>query len=206
MSAPPVILALIPELITFVRVESGVQRLGGQLRAVETEEAFLQQLASSPALAVFDLGEKWVDIVGLVEACREARVPVLAFGTPLMPLFYSRGRETLPAPRRVDDIGTIVGVCLAHWDALRSSTSILLANPIAERHAIDPAEVERIVAEFDDDAAAAAPARRTPMLLAEVQKLTGGRALDANIALLAANATLAARVATGLLKDVPLPA
>ncbi len=80
MSAPPVVLALIPELITFVRVESGVQRLGGQLRAVETEEAFLQQLASSPALAVFDLGEKWVDIVSLVEACREARVPVLAFG------------------------------------------------------------------------------------------------------------------------------
>lgn len=80
MAAPPVVLALIPELITCVRVESGVQRLGGQLRVVETEEAFLQQLASSPALAVFDLGEQWVDIVGLVEACREARVPVLAFG------------------------------------------------------------------------------------------------------------------------------
>ncbi len=80
MAAPPVILALIPELITCVRVESGVQRLGGQLRVVETEEAFLQQLASSPALAVFDLGEQWVDIVGLVEACREARVPALAFG------------------------------------------------------------------------------------------------------------------------------
>ncbi len=80
MPAPPVILALIPELITSVRVESGVQRLGGQLRVVETEEEFLRQLASSPALAVFDLGEQWVDIVSLVEACREARVPVLAFG------------------------------------------------------------------------------------------------------------------------------
>ncbi|MCH7484149.1 MAG: hypothetical protein IIA90_03260 [Chloroflexi bacterium] len=80
MSAPPVILALIPELITSVRVESGVQRLGGQLRSVETEEAFLQQLASSPALAVFDLGEQWVDLMGLVAACHEARVPVLAFG------------------------------------------------------------------------------------------------------------------------------
>ncbi len=80
MSAPPVILALIPELITCVRVESGVQRLGGQLRVVETEEAFLRQLASAPALAVIDLGEQWVDIMGLVEACRQARVPVLAFG------------------------------------------------------------------------------------------------------------------------------
>jgi len=80
MSSPPVILALIPELITNVRVESGVQRLGGRLRIVETEEAFREQLASVPALAVIDLGEQWVDVMGLVEACREARVPVLAFG------------------------------------------------------------------------------------------------------------------------------
>ncbi len=80
MPAPPVILALIPELITSVRVESGVQRLGGQLRVAETEEAFLQQLTSAPALVVIDLGEQWVDIMGVVAACREARVPVLAFG------------------------------------------------------------------------------------------------------------------------------
>ena len=80
MSASPVVLALISELITFVRVESGVQRLGGQLRAAETEEAFLQQLASSPALAVIDLGQQGLDIMGLVAACREARVPGLAFG------------------------------------------------------------------------------------------------------------------------------
>ncbi len=80
MSDSPVILALTPELITSARVEGGVKRLGGQLRVVETEEAFLQQLASSPALAVFDLAEQGFDLVGLVEACREASVPVLAFG------------------------------------------------------------------------------------------------------------------------------
>ena len=80
MSASPVILALIPELITSVRVEGGAKRLGGQLRVVETEEAFLQQLASSPALVVFDLAEQGFDLVGLVKACREASVPVLAFG------------------------------------------------------------------------------------------------------------------------------
>jgi len=35
-----------------------------------------------------------------------------------------------------------------------------------------------------------------------VQKRTGNRAIDANIALLADNASLAARVATGLMKDM----
>ena len=168
--------------------------------------ADLLGLATGTVCVVASGVKSVLDVAATLEALEALGVPVLAFGTSLMPLFYSRGRETLPAPRRVDDIGTIVRICRAHWDALRSSTSVLLANPIAERHAIDPAEVERIVAEFDDDAAAAAPARRTPMLLAEIQKLTGGRALDANIALLAANATLAARVATGLLKDVRLPA
>ena len=80
MSASPVILALTPDLITSARVEGGVKRLGGQLRVVETEEAFLRELASSPALVVFDLAEKGFDLVGLVEACREAGVTVLAFG------------------------------------------------------------------------------------------------------------------------------
>lgn len=80
MSTPPTILALIPELITSVRVESAVQRLGGRLRVVESEDAFRQQLESGPTLAVIDLAEPWPDVVGLVEACRQSRVPVLAFG------------------------------------------------------------------------------------------------------------------------------
>jgi len=80
MSSSPLIVALIPELLTSVRVESGAQRLGSQLRVVETQDAFVQQLGSSPALAVIDLGDRGLDVVTVVEACREARVPVLAFG------------------------------------------------------------------------------------------------------------------------------
>ena len=158
--------------------------------------ADLGALATSTVCVVASGVKSVLDVAATLEALEALGVPVLAFGTPLMPLFYSRGRETLPAPRRVDDIGTIVGVCRAHWDALRNSTSVLLANPIAERHAIDAAEVERIVAGFADEAVAGA---RTPLLLAEVQKRIGNRALDANIALLADNASLAARVATGFI-------
>ena len=158
--------------------------------------ADLMGLATSPVCVVASGVKSVLDVAATLEALEALGIPVLAFGTPLMPLFYSRGRETLPAPRRVDDIGTIVEICRAHWETLGSSTSVLLANPIAQRYAIDAAEVERIVAEFDDLGLAGG---RTPLLLAEVQKRTGGRALDANIALLADNASLAARVATGLL-------
>jgi len=164
--------------------------------------ADLGALATSTVCVVASGVKSVLDVAATLEALEALGVPVLAFGTPLMPLFFSRGRETLPAPRRVDDIATVVETCRAHWDALRSSTSVLLANPIAERHAIDAAEVDRIVAEFDNPAAAGA---RTPMLLAHIQQRTGNRALDANIALLADNAGLAARVATGLRKDVSSP-
>jgi len=165
--------------------------------------ADLGALATSTVCVVASGVKSVLDVAATLEALEALGVPVLAFGTPLMPLFFSRGRETLPAPRRVDDIATVVETCRVNWEVLQSSTSVLLANPIAERHAIDAAEVDRILAEFDDPAVAGA---RTPLLLAEVQQRTGNRALDANIALLADNASLAARVATELMTDVVPPA
>ena len=68
--------------------------------------------------------------------------------------------------------------------------------------ALDPAEVDAIVKAANDRMDATqtphAPSQRTPLLLAAVQDGTAGRALDANIVLLAANASLAARVAVAL--------
>jgi hypothetical protein len=81
MSPTPLILGLIPDLLTSVRVESAVQRLGGRLRVVETDLEFVQELSSSaPMLAVLDLGHQWLDVMYVVDACHKARVPVLAFG------------------------------------------------------------------------------------------------------------------------------
>lgn len=67
---------------------------------------------------------------------------------------------------------------------------------------ITQCEVDAIVNAADDQLAAPqtphAPSQRTPLLLGAVQDGTAGRALDANIVLLAANASLAARVAVAL--------
>jgi hypothetical protein len=75
------VLALVPELLTNMRVESGVQRLGGFLQIVETPDAFLRELSfGPPEIAVVDLSLDWVDLDQLVAACERARVPLLAFG------------------------------------------------------------------------------------------------------------------------------
>jgi CheY-like chemotaxis protein len=81
MSPTPLVLGLIPDLLTSVRVESAVQRLGGRVRIVENDLEFVQELSSNaPVLAILDLGHHWMDVMFLVDACRKARVPVLAFG------------------------------------------------------------------------------------------------------------------------------
>ncbi len=167
--------------------------------------ADLATLARSPVCVVASGVKSVLDVPATLEALEALGIPVVAFDTDLMPLFYSRGRPELPAPRRADDVGAVVSLCRAHWEVLHSPTGVLVANPIPGRDALDPAEVDAIVAAADDRTTAPdtpqSPSQRTPLLLAAVQDATGGRALDANIVLLAANASLAARVAVALSPD-----
>jgi hypothetical protein len=74
------VLAFVPELLTSVRIESGVQRLGGFVEVVETPNAFLLGLESRPELALFDLTVDWIDLAEVIRLCMSAGVPLLAFG------------------------------------------------------------------------------------------------------------------------------
>ena len=164
--------------------------------------ADLAALARSQVCVVASGVKSVLDVPATLEALEALGIPVLAFGTDLMPQFYSRARQELPAPRRANDVGAVAALCRAHWQVLHNPTGVLLANPIPDEFALDPAEVDAIVNAADDQMAATqtphAPSQRTPLLLAAVQDGTAGRALDANIVLLAANASLAARVAVAL--------
>jgi AmiR/NasT family two-component response regulator len=75
------VLALVPDLLTNVRIESGAQRLGGFVQVVEDPTAFVHELMiERPELAIVDLGLDWVDLDEVVRACARAEVPLLAFG------------------------------------------------------------------------------------------------------------------------------
>ena len=75
-----------------------------------------------------------------------------------------------------------------------------MAKAVSAELALDPDEVERIVvaSEKSPDYQAAPGSDRTPYLLRRVAQETAGRALVANLALLAENARLAARIAVSL--------
>lgn len=79
-SQPFRVLAFVPELLTSVRIESGVQRLGGFVEVVETPNAFVLGLESRPELALFDLTVDWIDLAEVIRVCMSAGVPLLAFG------------------------------------------------------------------------------------------------------------------------------
>jgi pseudouridine-5'-phosphate glycosidase len=102
----------------------------------------------------------------------------------------------VPSPLRLDDP---VEIARAHLmrGALGLSGGQLVANPIPEADEIPTADlaplVSRAVGEARDRGIAAKQV--TPFLLGRIFELTGGRSLEANIALVLDNARLGARLA-----------
>ena len=159
--------------------------------------ADLLQLAATPVCVVASGAKSFLDIPATLEALETLGVPVIAFGTDHFPCFYGGGSDDLPAPRRLDDAQSVAELCRAHWETLDGTSGVLLANPVPDEHRLDSNEVERAINEAESEARrrGIAGGRRTPFLLEAMVKLTGGRAMEANVALLASNARLAAAVA-----------
>ncbi len=81
VNAPFRVLALVPDLLTNMRIEAGVQRLGGFLDVVEEPAGFFREIEGSPPqLALIDLSYAWIDVGEAVAACMHAGVPLMAFG------------------------------------------------------------------------------------------------------------------------------
>lgn len=73
-------IALAPDLMTSVRLESAVQRAGGKLTTLHHERDFLDALRKNPRFAIVDLGIDGVDVPRMAETCKAAKVPLVAFG------------------------------------------------------------------------------------------------------------------------------
>ncbi len=168
-------------------------------RSSETHDisADLAALARTRCCVVAAGAKAILDLPATLEHLDQLAVPVLGFGTDHFPQFYSRGDASLPVPRRLDDVAQVSAFLEAHWGALDQSTGVLLCNPIAEAAALPADEIAAAIEAAQASARERGIAGRdlTPFLLAEVARLTEGRSLAANLALLRANAELAAQVA-----------
>lgn len=123
---------------------------------------------------------------------------MIGYGTDELPSFY-HGASGLAVDSRVDSAEAAARVCLAQWE-LGHGGGLLIVQPPPAASALDPSEVEGMI----ENAVAQARSqgvegkRLTPFLLDRLSAMSGGRSLEANIALIEANARTAAEIALAL--------
>ncbi|MER8424775.1 pseudouridine-5'-phosphate glycosidase [Mesorhizobium sp. M1403] len=172
--------------------------VGGVHRGAEATfdiSADLTELGQTGTTVVCAGVKSILDIAKTLEYLETERVPVIAYGSDDFPAFYTRS-SGLKADHRLDTPDEIARAMLLH-DEMESGTGILVANPIPEADALDPAFIDGTIAAAVAEAEQRGIGRKelTPFLLARINELSQGRSLKANIALVRNNAALAARIA-----------
>lgn len=173
----------------------GVHR-GGE-RSLDIS-ADLDALARTP-IAVVSAGAKAIlDLARTLEALETRCVPVVGLGTTTFPAFYTRD-SGLALEHGAPDAAGVAAILRAH-EAIGFPTGVLVCVPPPAGAALDPALVTAWIARADREAADAGIAGKdlTPWLLARLAKISGGRTVETNVALLENNAREAGRIAVAL--------
>lgn len=171
--------------------------IGGVHRCVEESfdiSADLIEFNYSKVLVVCSGVKSILDIGKTLEVLETNAVPVMAYQQSTFPAFYSR-ESSFTADLCVNSIEEIREIILTHWRL--GGHGCLLANPVPQSAALDMQEVEAWL----NPALTAAKKQNitgkavTPFLLQHLKELSSGKTLQANKALLIANANLAAKIA-----------
>lgn len=173
--------------------------IGGVHRGAETNfdiSADLEELAQTSVCVVCAGPKAILDLPLTLEYLETKGVPVIGYQTDELPAFWSR-QSGLTLHERADSPEEIARF-MAVKKQLSLNGGVLITNPIPEGDEIPYHEVLNYI----DDALAASTAagiegkELTPFMLSHIRKITDGRSLKANIALVANNAKLAARIAS----------
>ena len=177
--------------------------IGGAHRGSENTfdiSADLTELARTPVAVVCAGAKAILDLPRTVEVLETLGIPVVGYATNEFPAFYSR-ESGLPLQHRVDTPDEAARLMCIHWDlgwlGHGTSAGIVIVNPPPAESALARVEVESLVADALESAEAAGIRGKsvTPFLLEELSRKSGGKTLQTNIALLIANARLAAAIA-----------
>lgn len=157
--------------------------------------ADLLELARTPTLLVCSGPKSIVDPVATAEKLEELGVALVGYGVDRLPFFLSRECD-VDLEHRVDSPSQAAALAAAQR-SLATDAAVLLCNPVPGGWEMDPDEVAAAT-----DRAQGRMAREgvrgkavTPFLLSALAQETQGRSLESNLALLEANARLAAQVA-----------
>ncbi|UXT22604.1 pseudouridine-5'-phosphate glycosidase [Agrobacterium tumefaciens] len=173
----------------------GVHKGAGETFDISAD---LTELAKTGVIVVCAGAKAILDIPKTLEVLETNGVPVVTFGSEEFPAFWSRS-SGLPSPLSLNSPAAI-----ANFQTTREQLGIdggmLVANPVPEEDEIPREEMEIYInraishAERDDITGKEV----TPYLLGDIFRLTDGRSLETNIALVRNNAQLAAEIAVAL--------
>lgn len=175
--------------------------IGGVHRKAEESfdiSADLDELSRTGVIVVCAGAKAILDIPKTLEVLETRGVPVVTYDSPSFPAFWSRD-SGLASPLMLNSPAAI-----ANFQKVREQFGIdggmLIANPVPQEHEIPRREMEIYIeraldnAERDEISGKAV----TPYLLDTIFRLTDGRSLATNIALVENNARLAAEIAVAL--------
>jgi pseudouridylate synthase len=177
--------------------------IGGAHRGSENSfdiSADLTELARTAVAVVCSGAKAILDLPRTVEVLETLGIPVVGYATNEFPAFYSR-ESGLPLQHRVDAPDEAARLMCIHWDlgwlGQGTTAGMLIVNPPPAESALPRTEIESLVAAALESAESAGIRGKsvTPFLLEELARRSGGKTLQTNIALLIANARLAAGIA-----------
>lgn len=162
--------------------------------------ADLLELARTSVVVVCAGAKSILDIGLTLEVLETHGVPVVSCGQEDFAAFYVR-ESGFRADLRLDDPQAQARFVRAKW-SLGLAGGVLLSTPVPEAAALPADVVDGWIEEALADAARQGVAGKavTPFLLARIEQLSGGRSLQANIALVKHNAEVGARLAVALAK------
>lgn len=175
--------------------------IGGVHRGAEQTmdiSADLQEL-SRTNVAVVCAGAKSILDLGLtLEYLETHGVPVIGYQTDVLPAFYSR-TSPFRVDYRLDSVEEIAQFIETKWK-LGLNGGVVIANPVPKEEELEESYITAIIEQALKEAEKQHITGKavTPFLLDRVKTLTGGKSLQANIALVKNNAALAADLAREL--------
>lgn len=157
--------------------------------------ADLPALSSNPLVVVCAGAKAILDIPATLENLETRGVPVLGFQTNEFPGFYSPG-SGFKVDYRIESALEAFIIASAHWHA-GCRSAVLVCNPIPAEYGVDQQKIDDAIAQAVESAnrKGISGAALSPFLLEELGKITAGKSLQANLALLKNNALLAAQIA-----------
>jgi pseudouridine-5'-phosphate glycosidase len=174
--------------------------IGGVHRGAEETfdiSADLVELARTRVAVVCAGAKSILDIEKTLEFLETQGVALVGYRCDEFPAFFARS-SGFRLEHRCDGLHDLARMIRLQRDI--GPGGLLIANPIPEGFAMEERAIEERIAEAVAEAKEQGVAKKeaTPFLLKRVVELTGGRSLEANIALIRNNAMLAAQTAVEL--------